>query len=265
MLRWFAILCFFAGASAFMAPSALPLRTSRRNARVALMATMHTDRADEAGTLCASVAACRDVIHWTEHQRTAVRMQRRPALQSALAAMLALPAAARAKVTTPADLAMMAPGEVVQTLLDALAKNDLPEPNTGLNSLIASSSPSNPAVRDPARFIDVIKKSGYSILLGGYESMKMAKPEEGVLKNGNYGATVAVKLVAPARNFAAAGVDKKFLFAEEEAAKETDSANAGDQDSKLFCVVQFQLSKDAATKAFLVDTVFLVPFEMMRA
>ena len=53
--------------------------------------------------------------------------------------------------------------------------------------------------------------------------MKMAKPEEGVLKNGNYGATVAVKLVAPARNFAAAGVDKKFLFAEEEAAKETDS------------------------------------------
>ena len=47
-------------------------------------------------------------------------MQRRPALQSALAAMLALPAAARAKVTTPADLAMMAPGEVVQTLLDAL-------------------------------------------------------------------------------------------------------------------------------------------------
>lgn len=212
--------------------------------------------------LCCSLSRCHTL---TEHQRTAVRMQRRPALQSALAAMLALPAAARAKVTTPADLAMMAPGEVVQTLLDALAKNDLPEPNTGLNSLIASSSPSNPAVRDPARFIDVIKKSGYSILLGGYESMKMAKPEEGVLKNGNYGATVAVKLVAPARNFAAAGVDKKFLFAEEEAAKETDSANAGDQDSKLFCIVQFQLSKDAATKAFLVDTVFLVPFEMMRA
>ena len=63
MPRWFAILCLFAGASAFTAPSALPLRTSRRSARVALMATMHTDRADEAGALRACVAACRDVTH----------------------------------------------------------------------------------------------------------------------------------------------------------------------------------------------------------
>jgi hypothetical protein len=184
---------------------------------------------------------------------------------SALVALASLPTTARAKVTTPADLALLSPNEVVQTLLEKLAKNDSPEPNTGLKSLVSVCSPTNPAAANPERFIEVIKKSSYSILLGGYDSYKMAKAEEGILKNGNYGATVAVRINAPARNFVAAGVDKKFLFAEEEAGKESDSANAGDQDSKLFCIVQFQLSKDAVTKAFLVDTVFLVPFEAMRA
>ena len=83
--------------------------------------------------------------------------------------------------------------------------------------------------------------------------------------SGNYGATVTIRLDSTVRKFAALGVDQKFLFAVEEDAKQSDSASEGDQDSKLFVIMEFQLSKDVATKAWMVDSVYFVPLEAMRA
>ena len=84
------------------------------------------------------------------------------------------------------------------------------------------------------------------------------------LCSGNYGATVTIRLDSTVRKFAAMGVDQRFLFAAEEEGKQSDSAAAGDQDSKLFVIMEFQLSKDPA-RGWLVDSVYFVPLEAMRA
>jgi hypothetical protein len=168
-------------------------------------------------------------------------VQRRTAVAAGLASLLALPGAARANDVTDI-FAKASPNDVVEFLLDKLKKNDTPAPDAGLKVLIGAASPSNPAAADPERFKSAIKGSAYSILLGNYESMRMAKAEEGILQNGNYGATVSVRLDATVRKMAALGVDQKFLFAAEEpGARTSDSAEGGDQDSKLFCIMNFQL------------------------
>ena len=194
-------------------------------------------------------------------------VQRRSALTSILASAIAtgaLPTVASANQVSDL-LAQKSPNEVVQILLDKLAKNDVPAPDAGLKTLISAASPTNPATADPEKFIAVIKKSGYSLLLGNYESMRMAKADEGVLRSGNYGATVSVRLDASVRKFAALGVDQKFLFAADEPGKTSDTAEAGDMDSKLFCIMNFQLSLDPGTKTWMVDSVYFVPYEQMRA
>ena len=103
------------------------------------------------------------------------------AVASVLASVLALPAAARANELTD-FLTKKSPNEVVQFLLDALAKNDAPSPDAGLKTFVKAASPANPATADPANFISVIKSSPYSILLGKYDAMRMAKANEGFLK-----------------------------------------------------------------------------------
>jgi hypothetical protein len=191
-------------------------------------------------------------------------VQRRTAVAAGLASLLALPGAARANDVTDI-FAKASPNDVVEFLLDKLKKNDTPAPDAGLKMLIGAASPSNPAAADPERFKSAIKGSAYSILLGNYESMRMAKAEEGILQNGNYGATVSVRLDATVRKMAALGVDQKFLFAAEEpGARTSDSAEGGDQDSKLFCIMNFQLQKDPATKQWQVDTVYFVSYEQMQ-
>ena len=112
--------------------------------------------------------------------RTA-HIPRRAAVASVLASVLALPAAARANELTDL-LTKKSPNEVVQFLLDALAKNDAPSPDAGLKTFVKAASPANPATADPAKFISVIKSSPYSILLGKYDAMRMAKANEGFLK-----------------------------------------------------------------------------------
>ena len=194
----------------------------------------------------------------------AARVERRAVVAAGLASLLAVPAAARANEVTDI-FAKASPNDVVEFLLDKLKKNDTPAPDAGLKVLIGAASPSNPATADPERFKSAIKGSAYSILLGNYESMRMAKAEEGILQNGNYGATVSVRLDATVRKMAALGVDQKFLFAAEEpGARTSDSAEAGDQDSKLFCIMNFQLQKDPANKSWMVDTVYFVSYEQMQ-
>lgn len=87
----------------------------------------------------------------------------------------------------------------------------------------------------------------------------------GLLCSGNYGATVTIRLDSTVRKFAAMGVDPKYLFVAEEELKESDSAGAGDMDSKLFVIMEFQLSKEPTTKSWQVDSVYFVPLEAMRA
>jgi hypothetical protein len=98
---------------------------------------------------------------------------------SVLAPLIAMPVAARAQA---AVLANKSPNEVVQYLLDALAKNDTPAPDAGLKTFVSAASPANPATANADKFISVIKTSPYSILLGKYDSMRMAKANEGILK-----------------------------------------------------------------------------------
>lgn len=165
----------------------------------------------------------------------------------------------------PSQPSLKSPNEFIQFLLDKLKTND--KSDTGLNTFLSAASPANPAKSDPEKFKSAIKESPYSILLGKYEDMKMAKAEERILQNGNYGATVSVRLDNTVRNFAALGVDQKFLFAAEEpsiaGSKVSESAEAGDLDSKLFCIMDFQLQKDPTTKSWMVDTVYFVSYGQM--
>ena len=103
------------------------------------------------------------------------RLARRSAIASVLAPFVALPVAAN-------DLANKSPNEVVQFLLDVLANNDTPSTDAGLKTFVSAASPTNPATKDAAKFISVIKSSPYSILLGKYDAMRMAKANEGILK-----------------------------------------------------------------------------------
>eukprot|EP00961_Rhodomonas_salina_P145999 1965119-Rhodomonas_salina.2 len=98
-------------------------------------------------------------------------------------------------------MAKKSPNDVVQFLLDKLAKNNSPAPDAGLKTLISATSPSNPNTADPE------KKGAYQILLGKYDAMRMAPANEGILKSGNYGATVTIRLDSTVRKFAAMGVD----------------------------------------------------------
>jgi hypothetical protein len=108
-------------------------------------------------------------------------MERRSAIASALTALIALPGVARANEVS--DLfAKKSPNDLVQFLLDKLAKNDSPATDAGLQTLISAASPTNPATANPEMFVDVIKKGSYQILLGKYDSMKMAPANEGILK-----------------------------------------------------------------------------------
>mmetsp|Transcript_33949 Transcript_33949/g.28682 ORF Transcript_33949/g.28682 Transcript_33949/m.28682 type:complete len:270 (+) Transcript_33949:81-890(+) len=193
----------------------------------------------------------------------AARFERRSALAAVLTSLIALPAAARANELS--DLFAKSPNDVVTFLLDALAKNDSPQPNAGLTTFLSAASPSNPVTKEePAKFIEFIKSSGYSILLGKYDARRMAPAQEGTLANGSPGATVSIRLDSTLRKFAAMGVDSKFLFAADEAGSTlSDSATSGDQDSKLFVIMEFQLSKDPVSKGWRTESVYFVPIEKM--
>lgn len=173
--------------------------------------------------------------------------------------------AAPAAATPDFVNSLKSPNEFVTFLLDKLKTND--KSDTGLNTFLSAASPANPAKADPEKFKAAIKESAFSVLLGKYEDMKMAKAEERILENGNYGATVSVRLDNTVRQFSALGVEPKFLFAAEEpsiaGSKVSESAEAGDLDSKLFCIMDFQLQKDPTTKSWMVDTVYFVSYGQM--
>lgn len=228
-MRIYLLLCLVASAAAFS--PVLPLAVSA-----------HRHVRPRALTMCAASAG------------DATRLQRRSAVTAVLASLIALPAAVQANELS--DLfAKKSPNDVVQFLLDALAKND--KNDSGLKTFLSAASPSNPVTKeDPAKFISFIKSSGYSILLGKYDAMRMAPATEGVLKGGGAGATVTIRLDSTLRKFAAMGVDQKFLFAADEpgsAGSLSDSATAGDQDSKLFVIMEFQLSKDLSLSLSLMS------------
>ena len=61
-----------------------------------------------------------------------------------------------------------------------MADNDTPSEDAGLRTVLAFSSSANPyASHPPERFIQAMRNSGYSILLGKYDEARVGKPEDG--------------------------------------------------------------------------------------
>jgi len=138
------------------------------------------------------------------------------------------------------------PKEVLKLLLEALINNDTPEENAGLKTALVFSSAANPySTQPPERFFQAMKNSGYSILLGKYEEAKVGKPDEGKGDDGVPYKVYPVKVQASNRNFLIAGVDSKYLY------------NTPDK-SGSFAIFNWVLSEDPKTKAWLLDTVYLV-------
>merc|ERR1712216_656554 len=63
---------------------------------------------------------------------------------------------------------------------DSIVVRPGPKPDASLKTALAFSSPANPySSQPPERFIQAMRNSGYSILLGGYEEARVGKPQEG--------------------------------------------------------------------------------------
>ena len=119
--------------------------------------------------------------------------------------------ASEAKRPTP-DAARQ-PKEVIKLLLEALVNNDTPEEDFGLKTVVGFSSSVNPYYsQPPQRFIQAVKNSGYSILLGNYDTASVGKPDQGKGDDGVPFQVFPIKISATNRAFLIAGVDNKYLY-----------------------------------------------------
>ena len=126
------------------------------------------------------------------------------------------------------------PEEVVKQLLAALKNNNKPQPNAGLSTVLAFSSPSNPITqREPEFFFGMMQNSQYSLLLGRFDTFRVVGTEDLSNTGAGYGAeTVAVQLelAAPTQTMMDAGVD--FNFMDSSAGKDTSTVSLKWQLSK---------------------------------
>eukprot|EP00802_Teleaulax_amphioxeia_P022978 Tamp_23492.p1 GENE.Tamp_23492~~Tamp_23492.p1 ORF type:complete len:290 (+),score=97.80 Tamp_23492:97-870(+) len=151
--------------------------------------------------------------------------------------------ASAGKLPTPD--ASRQPKEVIKVLLEALVNNDTPEVDAGLRTVAGFSSPVNPYFsQPPERFIQAVRNSGYSILLGNYDTASVGKPDQGKGDDGVPYQVFPIKVNASNRAFLIAGVDNKYLY---------DAP-----DGSSFCLFNWILSQDSKTKVWLLDTVYLV-------
>ena len=82
----------------------------------------------------------------------------------------------------------------MKQLLAALKNNNKPQPNAGLSTVLAFSSPSNPITqREPEFFFGMMQNSQYSLLLGRFDTFRVVGTEDLSNTGAGYGAeTVAV-------------------------------------------------------------------------
>ena len=143
------------------------------------------------------------------------------------------------------------PEEVVKQLLTALKNNNKPQPNAGLSTVLAFSSPSNPITRrEPEFFFGMMQNSQYSLLLGKFNTFRIAGTEDltgtGAAMGSEQTVAVQVELLASTQAMMDAGVDFNFM-----------DTTAGKDESTV--TIKWQLSKDPETDCWLSDTLFFVP------
>jgi hypothetical protein len=113
----------------------------------------------------------------------------------------------------PTPEAARQPKEVIKLLLESLVNNDTPEEDFGLKTVVGFSSSVNPYYsQPPQRFIQAVRNSGYSILLGNYDTASVGKPDQGKGDDGVPYQVFPVKISATNRAFLIAGVDNKYLY-----------------------------------------------------
>ena len=113
---------------------------------------------------------------------------------------------AAAKTAGPKPDPKLSPKDVVKVLLEAMVNNDTPSEDAGLRTVLTFSSSSNPYTsQPPERFIQAMRNSGYSILLGKYDEARVGKPEEGTGDDGVNYKVFPIKVEASNKAFLIAG------------------------------------------------------------
>ena len=235
----------------------VPRRVPVQLAALGLLTLPAVASADEAAELEALKRRAAEISGLIEKTKSA-SLPDAPVYNKAVPAKAPAPEAPQAAAASGADDSIVVrPGpkpdasrtakDVVKLLLEGLVNNDQPSPDAGLKTALAFSSPANPySSQPPERFIQAMRNSGYSILLGGYEEARVGKPQEGQDDQGVSYKTFPIKVQASNRAFLIAGVEAgKYLYP------------AGEQ-GKSVAIFNWVLSEDPKTKCWLLDTVYLV-------